>query len=179
MTDINAELLRALNGPGPQHKKTGEDAFQFTEGEQGKLFVGNHVMTDSGIWIPQKGTDDGAAHTQLTGSNVEELFTEVRIDIPASSNIRVVERGYNLFTGLKEIEVFYSVVSGFDLRIRVEGFGGTMNTWGFVWGEDVFTGSDPRGASRIPVFGDTFRVIVSNETEEEQSIFVLGVRGYY
>lgn len=31
---------------------------------------GSYVQTDAGAWVPQKGNNDGAAHVQLTGSNV-------------------------------------------------------------------------------------------------------------
>ena len=52
----------------PQHQKG--NGYVVT-GEDNPLPTGNHVMTESGIWIPQRGTDEGAAHTQLTGSIVE------------------------------------------------------------------------------------------------------------
>src|SRR5690606_17716603 len=43
-------------------------------GVDNPLPVGNYVQTEAGVWIPQKGSDDGAAHVQLTGSKVEEIF---------------------------------------------------------------------------------------------------------
>lgn len=55
----------------PQHQKG--NGYVVT-GEDNPLPTGNHVMTKSGIWVPQRGTDEGAAHTQLTGSTVEEQY---------------------------------------------------------------------------------------------------------
>src|SRR5690606_25654297 len=40
-------------------------------GVDNPLPVGNYVQTEAGVWIPQKGSDDGAADVQLTGSIVE------------------------------------------------------------------------------------------------------------
>lgn len=42
-------------------------------GVDNPLPVGNYLQTDAGVWIPQKGSDDGAADVRLTGSNVEQL----------------------------------------------------------------------------------------------------------
>jgi len=54
-------------------------------GVDNPLPVGNYVQTEAGVWIPQKGSDDGAAHVQLTGSNVvQEIFKNAVIP-PASS----------------------------------------------------------------------------------------------
>lgn len=41
-------------------------------GVDNPLPVGNYVQTEAGVWIPQKGSDDGAADVRLTGSNVEK-----------------------------------------------------------------------------------------------------------
>ena len=38
---------------------------------------GSYVQTDAGVWVPQKGNNDGAAHVQLTGSIGEELISEI------------------------------------------------------------------------------------------------------
>src|SRR5690606_8387368 len=37
-------------------------------GVDNPLPVGNYVQTEAGVWIPQKGSDDGAADVRLTGS---------------------------------------------------------------------------------------------------------------
>lgn len=54
----------------PQH--WGGNDWKIT-GVDNPLPVGNYVQTEAGVWIPQKGSDDGAADVRLTGSNVEVL----------------------------------------------------------------------------------------------------------
>lgn len=39
MADINVNLKRALDGPGPQHKVKDQTAFEFSEGSNGALHV--------------------------------------------------------------------------------------------------------------------------------------------
>src|SRR5690606_10182051 len=55
----------------PQH--WGGNDWKIT-GVDNPLPVGNYVQTESGVWIPQKGSDDGAADVRLTGRNVEEVL---------------------------------------------------------------------------------------------------------
>src|SRR5690606_26416323 len=43
-------------------------------GVDNPLPVGNYVQTRAGVWIPQKGSDDGAADVRLTGRKVEEVI---------------------------------------------------------------------------------------------------------
>src|SRR5690606_15355493 len=62
----------------PQH--WGGNDWKIT-GVDNPLPVGNYVQTQAGVWIPQKGSDDGAAEVRITGSIVEhiiprQLFTE-------------------------------------------------------------------------------------------------------
>src|SRR5690606_38506850 len=54
----------------PQH--WGGNDWKIT-GVDNPLPVGNYVQTEAGVWIPQKGSDDGAADVRLIGSNVELL----------------------------------------------------------------------------------------------------------
>src|SRR5690554_3702774 len=54
----------------PQH--WGGNDWKIT-GVDNPLPVGNYVQTGAGVWIPQKGSDDGAADVRVTGRNVEEL----------------------------------------------------------------------------------------------------------
>ena len=61
LEDSNGDLI-------PQYFNQSADQYEHLRGKDGVNFVGNHVLTDSGIWVPQRGTEDGAAHTQLTGS---------------------------------------------------------------------------------------------------------------
>ena len=125
MADLNAELLRALDGPGPQHKKHGEQAFEFTEGEQGKLFTGNHVMTDSGLWVPQKGTNDGAAHTQLTG-RIVELYSEDNFQVSAGAIIDFANPNSisgEIVKDFKEITLGVNAENEHNFNIQIQFFG--------------------------------------------------------
>src|SRR5690625_2660156 len=70
----------------PQHQKG--NGYVVT-GEDNPLPTGNHVMTESGIWIPQRGTEEGAAHTQLTGSIVEVHKLFEGAVIPPNSSIDI------------------------------------------------------------------------------------------
>ena len=55
----------------PQH--WGGNDWKIT-GVDNPLPVGNYVQTEAGVWIPQKGSDDGAANVRITGRNVEKIF---------------------------------------------------------------------------------------------------------
>src|SRR5690554_246037 len=57
-------------------------------GVDNPLPVGNYVQTKSGVWIPQKGSDDGAADVRLTGNNVanvELIYEERNITVNAGT----------------------------------------------------------------------------------------------
>ena len=65
----------------PQH--WGGNDWKIT-GVDNPLPVGNYVQTEAGVWIPQKGSDDGAADVRVTGSIVD--YINVRdLDILAST----------------------------------------------------------------------------------------------
>lgn len=65
-------------------------------GVDNPLPVGNYVQTEAGVWIPQKGSDDGAADVRLTGSIVE-LNKEV-YDSQSRSVIITPGSYYNLLS---------------------------------------------------------------------------------
>lgn len=72
----------------PQYFNPVTDKYEPLHGANGVSFVGNHVLTESGIWVPQRGSDDGAINTQLTGSNVEEeILTDVILEPDEEINI--------------------------------------------------------------------------------------------
>src|SRR5690554_444538 len=61
----------------PQH--WGGNDWKIT-GVDNPLPVGNYVQTEAGVWIPQKGSDDGAADVRITGSIVEyDIANQVEI----------------------------------------------------------------------------------------------------
>lgn len=101
----------------PQHQKG--NGYVIT-GEDNPLPTGNHVMTESGIWVPQRGSDEGAAHTQLTGSNVE-YDRVVDVTISPGSLLTVIpqqridsSKVYAYFTAdARHRSVFYLVPRNF------------------------------------------------------------------
>lgn len=69
----------------PQH--WGGNDWKIT-GVDNPLPVGNYVQTEAGVWIPQKGSDDGAADVRLTGSIVEQkLFENININPGSSASL--------------------------------------------------------------------------------------------
>lgn len=98
-------LLKMINIDGrqtpfvyPQHKTL--DGYKET-GEENPLPTASYGMTDSGVWIPQKVSNDGALDARLTGSISEENISDKFEDIPAgtthSEYIKVPD-GYNAFS---------------------------------------------------------------------------------
>ena len=82
LEDSNGDLI-------PQYFNQQSDVYEHLQGAQGVNFVGNHVLTDSGIWVPQRGTEDGAAHTQLTGSNI--VYTQgLNANIDPGTNLEII-----------------------------------------------------------------------------------------
>src|SRR5690625_4989453 len=73
-----------------------------TDDNKQALLTANHVMTESGIWIPQRGSDDGATHTQVTGSNDEFIWKR---EIISGSRNRDVVPPY------KAVGAIFSLVS--------------------------------------------------------------------
>ena len=80
----------------PQH--WGGNDWKIT-GVDNPLPVGNYVQTKSGVWIPQKGSDDGAADVRVTGSIVELI--EGRVVESKKTN--------NLWIGASEYDALFSV----------------------------------------------------------------------
>src|SRR5690625_693115 len=75
-----AKLVEDINGDlSPTYFNPSTGKYEYLHGADGLQFTGNHVMTESGIWIPQRGSEDGVAHMQVTGSNVE-LEVNAKLD---------------------------------------------------------------------------------------------------
>ena len=55
----------------PQYYNPVTDRYEPLHGADGVSFVGNHVLSPGGVWIPQTGNDDGSINTRVTGSIVE------------------------------------------------------------------------------------------------------------
>src|SRR5690625_4597329 len=116
----------------PQHQKG--NGYVVT-GEDNPLPTGNHVMTESGIWIPQRGTDEGAAHTQLTGSKVELVTDRNLIDIPVNSSVN-----YDLgdLDNITKLYIFTFQMASYSYTIEFRNMNKTGNDLG-LWIE-VFRG---------------------------------------
>lgn len=109
----------------PQHERA-DGEFQ-TTGENHPLPTGNYVQTNSGVWVPQKGSDDGAAHVQLTGSSVKQEYVTiadaVAITDTAMHSFNLISHG-----GLSEEEIRQfknfkiSIVNSHDQRARIDLF---------------------------------------------------------
>lgn len=87
-----------------------KDFITSTDDDKQALFTAPHVMTEGGVWIPQRGSDDGAAHTQQTGSKVESEklierdiysgnITNNRFNIPSSAKRFRIDVNINAITG--------------------------------------------------------------------------------
>lgn len=71
----------------PQHYKKGSTTETELTGHDNPLPTADYGMTESGVWIPKRVSDDGAQHTQLTGSIVE-LFNE-SVEVSAGAFVGV------------------------------------------------------------------------------------------
>src|SRR5690554_1131746 len=79
-------------------------------GVDNPLPVGNYVQTEAGVWIPQKGSDDGAADVRLTGSNVEKINITQEVGIiPAGGNKRI---NINVPQRTKSISLYIRALAG-------------------------------------------------------------------
>ena len=62
------------------------DFLRETEDGKKALTTANHVMTESGIWVPQRGSDDGSVNTRLTGSNME-YYSKDEATMPSANSV--------------------------------------------------------------------------------------------
>lgn len=68
-------VVGTVPNPLPQHRRDGE---YVVTGDENPLPTGGYVMTPSGVWVPQAGTEEGAVKTELNGSNIENLISNQR-----------------------------------------------------------------------------------------------------
>lgn len=127
-------------------------------GVDNPLPVGNYVQTKSGVWIPQKGSDDGAADVRLTGSIVEEFNVVEDQELPAGEiytylGTPVDKKGASLgllITLENRIE--------FSVQISWRTFRGNFAGW-----EEVATGSGRRIHVRVNKRAAKYRVRIENK----------------
>lgn len=127
----------------PQH--WGGNDWKIT-GVDNPLPVGNYVQTEAGVWIPQKGSDDGAADVRLTGSYVEYDVSNNFGTIPAGTNKHVV---INVPDGVTKF-VLAARVTGIVSEVRygtlIGGFIPNLTFYKRITGNEVFLIA-PSGAS--------------------------------
>jgi len=101
----------------PQH--WGGNDWKIT-GVDNPLPVGNYVQTESGVWIPQKGSDDGAADVRLTGSIVEVDISKHFSVIPAGTEVVALIDTNDAGGGFKEAWIIAIRESGTISKISIQ-----------------------------------------------------------
>lgn len=156
----------------PQHQKG--NGYVVT-GENNPLPTGNHVMTESGIWVPQRGTDEGAVHTQLTGSIVSLAMVGDAVTVAdgAFLNLLLIE---NIKYKKIRIGVRWSS-SNSNWRINVMHYatGTTVDPFRI---DNITYESESVGDAEIEVYGGALTVRVQNNRGSDLDILkaeVLGV----
>lgn len=153
----------------------------------------NYVMSDSGVWVPQRGSDDGAVHTQLVGDEVESREVLVRVSdeiVPAESTFYIVEHGTPISNNLKRINILLnSDIGSFDLIVRLStgGSTGSVNRrFSATYNSNdlkSFTDTDPKleGNSYIlrdiPVIGGYLYVGLVNTSDADDASITCLVEG--
>jgi len=66
--NIDGQIRKIID---TQHFTGSNNEGRVRSGEKNPFPVAGYGMTESGLWIPKRVSDDGAQHTQLTGSKVE------------------------------------------------------------------------------------------------------------
>ena len=123
LEDSNGDLI-------PQYFNQQADVYEHLRGAQGVNFVGNHVLTDSGIWVPQRGTEDGAAHTQLTGSNLENVEVRKLVDAQAIADVgdKAAWLDESRMKNYKAIDFHVHNTHDVPIRFSFRFFSGTINS---------------------------------------------------
>ena len=176
LEDSNGDLI-------PQYFNQQSDVYEHLQGAQGVNFVGNHVLTDSGIWVPQRGTEDGAAHTQLTGS-IEVLKT-----VSLSETIAPGERFYILgasnelevVSEFRSLRIAFRVDNAVELPSLIVSYGITNVAWQSVSYEfkDENASDIGRLTKEIPVYTKYISLSIKNNANISRlltSYSILGVR---
>lgn len=95
----------------PQHEGENKGEFVIT-GNRNPLPTAGYVMTEGGMWVPQRGSDDGAAHTQVTGSIVEDIVVDSEAILDSESHF------YNAKGGDYK-KIFIYLTSSLDVELTV------------------------------------------------------------
>lgn len=142
------------------------DLIRNTENDKKSLATAGYGMTEGGVWIPRKVSDEGYDLTQLTGSNVEdensiptrtrkiETFVRHNVEVAANSFLQVV---------------FWSTELNF-------GWYGDMTEYSHVYfGAQSFSGShDFHLIIRQKPIGAEGSMIIDTESEKGMSTKLIG-----
>lgn len=117
-------LIRETNpSPGfragvlPQHELL-DGSFAKT-GENNPLPIAEYGMTENGVWVPRKVTEDGHGLTQLTGSYVEEILPREIRDENVYKEIRIPfkARGFSIFATINGVTGTFEEGQGMGIRL--------------------------------------------------------------
>ncbi|MBU9724117.1 MULTISPECIES: hypothetical protein [Bacillaceae] len=143
MADLNTNLLRTLDGPASQHKKSGQDEMEFSEGSDNAIHT---KVTDpnTGQPIDPRQVTDNQVKTVLDSIKQQQsqiidrindpLLTEdskvkgelEEIDTKLTTLISIIESGLNVGTGNSIVEMW----SGSSNETR--NFNQNLNTFGIT-----------------------------------------------
>jgi|SRR5690625_3463628 len=183
--EVNERLVPLTK---PQHYKKGSTTEVELTGHDNPLPTADYGMTESGLWIPKRVSDDGAVHTQLTGSIVEEvaIVNGLALTGTSSSYHTIDIRNY------KKIKLYARSTVDSEISLMVRPFPNTLNTTDFWDGERWVNNDDMIIPARTQTFylnsalpwlddfigrGHNFRIRVQAEqtpTQGTLSVFLLG-----
>lgn len=150
MADINRELLKALDGPGPQHKVRGQEALEFSEGSDNALHTkivdhnGNPISTHNvrdtdlkaeleSVKAELQSLKEHTFNTQLTGSNAElelrsrnELYYDGSgLTLAPGESLLIGERYDRIETRLPILMISYRA----ELRDSLENYSAVVSSY--------------------------------------------------
>lgn len=148
----------------PQHYKKGSTTETELTGHDNPLPTADYGMTEGGLWIPKRVSDDGAQHTQLTGSNVVEPERTIAESV-------TIEPGAKWESTTFSVDDFYetNVVARFlstrssrlEINRRALNYGGGFSEVISDSGEDR-----PLGVSgRALLYAGYYRIVIINTDE--------------
>jgi hypothetical protein len=133
--------------------------------------VSNMVKTKSGLWVPQTGTEDGAANVQVAGSDVMiptqlqgKVFKTVLAftSAPIAANTYVTGANYIDCDGYDKVSVSVNMTSGTGMHFTIDwshdGVAYFANPSGLI-----YDGSSQAAAVEAPVLARYARIGIKNK----------------
>lgn len=188
-------VVGTVPNPLPQHRRDGE---YVVTGDENPLPTGGYVMSPSGMWLPQAGTEEGVLKTEVTGSNilVQTVFSR-SVRSGTQNTIMSVPngaKGFIVMTRAYGITGTFSSGQGLNLLVDQRNFlNDTLPMWriettkqnamfadhlvtvypGINTGDSSMVGSRVRKTSALVVSGNiNFRLDITGEFEPEQGFDV-------